>query len=236
MNRSAFIAIFAGTLLATARCPGGLVTYTNQADWLAAVDASTLQGVDFNGFGADVRFVDSPVDAGPFTLKANKSIGSPLEPNRIDVSPFFPSSTVVDDTPYAYILVEGDNQLTVTMTFDNPVIAFGADFKLETIGESLDLMLNGPAGSPVVEVPDADGFFGFVFDSSNLVDSIVFQARRSNGTDGGEGFGLDNVVLATEAAAVPEPPTFTLAVLALIVFPMGMTSRLAGLRVRENGV
>ncbi|MEZ6062039.1 MAG: PEP-CTERM sorting domain-containing protein [Planctomycetaceae bacterium] len=194
----------------TGSTPADVITFTSRSAWLAAVDQTTMQTADFEEFTEDVRFVPAPtgvgsVDAGPFSLAANKILGTSeiLLPNRVDVAPF--RGSIDQTTNNAYVFVERDSNLEVTLTFDSPVFAFGADFDRVNgaPGERLDLVLTG-AGSPILQAPDDDTFFGFVSDGG-LVSQLVFQARTANGTQSGTGFGLDNASVAFSASAVPEP-------------------------------
>lgn len=104
------------TCLLAAPANSDVISYQDRGQFLSAIDVPTSQIVDFNSFTADVRFVPTvgPLDVGPFSLSANKILSSAeiLEPNKVDVFPFFPSQNI-DNTPYAYILVERDNNLTV---------------------------------------------------------------------------------------------------------------------------
>ena len=196
-------------ILSSPIASAAVITYTDRSQFLAAIDLGTAVEADFNEFTSDVRFVPStgPVDAGPFSLLANKILGSAenLEPNKVDVLPFFPNVNV-DGTPHAYVLVERDSNLEVTVTFDNPVAAFGAEYNRvdNSPGESLDLILSFQGGgTQTIGAPDPDSFFGFVSDSA-LVTQFVYQARTANGTQGGTGFGLDNTISGFNLTPVPE--------------------------------
>ena len=225
MGRHALVFCVAAAVFSnTVWCDGGVITLTDRQQWLAAVDQSTIQTADFEGFTQDVRFVPSPhgvgsVDAGPFSLSANKiqSSSESLLPNRVDAAPH--TGSIGSGSNYAYVFVERDGNLEVTVAFDSPVLAFGAEFNRVdgAPGESLDLVLTG-SGSPTLQAPDPDSFFGFVSDGG-LVSQFIFRARTANGGVSGTGVGIDDALVAFAAAAVPEPST----VLLLLGLCMGCT-------------
>ncbi|MEZ6134574.1 MAG: PEP-CTERM sorting domain-containing protein [Pirellulaceae bacterium] len=194
-----------------------VIVFNDRQLWLAAVDQTTMLTADFEDFTQDVRFVPAPtgvgtVDAGPFSLSANRILSSSetLLPNRVDVAPYFGFNDA--NSNYAYILVEGDNNLRVTLTFDTPVLAFGADFDRVDggPGESMDWHLNG-SGSPILQVRDDDGFFGFI-STGGLVNGFEFRARFANGGNGGTGTGMDNALVAFGLTSVPEPSSALLVI------------------------
>jgi hypothetical protein len=167
----------------------GLITYVDRQQWEAAVDQSTMETADFESFTGDVRFVPAPqgvgsVDAGPFSLSANKIVSSSehLLPNRVDVAPYSGFNNSASN--YAYLFVEGDNNLQITLTFDNPVLAFGADFDRVDggPGESLDLRAITSNGSTTLQAPDPDSFFGFCvrwrLGKSNCIPGTYRQRTR----------------------------------------------------------
>jgi hypothetical protein len=199
---------FVVSCLAVAPLHAAVSVYTDAAGWNAAVAGvgGTVYSEDFQGFATDASFQTSPVAGSFFSLVQS---GQDDFRNLIDVPPLFyednsGTSHASMFTDYGYVTVE--------MSFSQPLFAWGADFYGAASGEMVDLaLLSGGDPLGTLSVLAGDSFFGFVLSGPGLaLDQIVFQSRIS--LDGGEGFGLDNVVGAP-AAVIPAPAAILLGAL-----------------------
>jgi len=194
-----------------------ITPFTDFQEWLAAsVQVGTVRGEFFDEFTSDQSFavppnsnsvLGPPVDVGPFFLQA---FGRPtaLSDNKIDTVPF-EGPFDINFTPYAFMLVEQgptiDTSVRVIMAFNQPVLAWGADFRRAGGPDKVALLLfPGDPNATFVEVavPDVSvpSFFGFVSDTPISVIHFTEELPR-----GGNVFGVDDVFFA-----VPEEgSTFT---------------------------
>ncbi|MEM8784077.1 MAG: hypothetical protein AAGE65_14650 [Planctomycetota bacterium] len=212
--RSGLSGVFVGaTLLATAAGPAqaDVSVFLSSPRWEFALPENTSELVTFDEFTSDVAFEDAPLDVGPFTLRTD--VAEPFDTgisNRIDAAPFADDSinngVPVNGTPYARVGVNNDlfdrGDTTVSIVFDEPILAWGADFTAAATRELLDLALFTDPNEPPVLVPVTvnAGFFGFVLDATDAgVTEVQFRSRLT--LDGTEFFGLDNV----RFASIPEP-------------------------------
>ena len=165
----------------------------------------------FSEFTQDTYFQTVPVTAGPFTLEqvGHDPIFGDFR-NFIDVPPleFTDNSGVTNAAMYTKFGIN-----TVDMTFSNPVIGWGANFFGAETGELENLVLMAPGGGVIDTIPVTvdTGFFGFVTNPTQPVGQIIFESRIDNPDPTvGQGFGLENVVGAYNAASVPEPASILL--------------------------
>jgi len=165
-----------------------IAVYTDRTAWEAATGGPEWE-VDFEGYADDTPFRTTPVDAGPFSLLQT---GSAIYWNEIKAAGHAAIYTNFGDT-------------TVAMTFDEPLLAWGADFSNVNAGEKVNLELVG-GGNVTIEVePDVE-FFGFEAPSGEtLVSKITFVSRTEIAGSAGEIFILDNV-----AGVTPEPATLVM--------------------------
>ncbi len=123
------ITVFLALVSSTIAAP---VTFTNQASYLAAIGGSADITENFNSFTNDTSFQNGTLDVGPLSLTSSGTKHNRL--NKIDVGPGsnfeFYNTTNTDETPHAGIYLDsrGDTVTFATLTFDNPITAFGASF------------------------------------------------------------------------------------------------------------
>jgi len=182
-----------------------IVTYTNLASWSAAAGPSTVEDfsssavgfstanygpVAFNGFSI------SALSNGDNVGIANGAIGgfSTTPPAPFDGQNFFGWGDGGN----------GNEGATTTLTFTQPVFAFGFDWFNTDSTDRYQITLS-PSGQTFVSPPfdfTSQGFFGVVSDTP--IDSATISTLEFGGYVDTEGF--DNV----RVAAVPEPTTWAL--------------------------
>jgi hypothetical protein len=179
---------------------GSVVTFNDRSSWNSAVGGTPGFLVDFEDFSADAIFGLAPVDAGPLTLA--QSSGIPNFFTRVDVPPYFafiaagnsPNGSTFAMSVLGNSSVVGDNK--VEITFDEPQIAFGADFKNNPNQSGNDfaanqLVLDTPSGPITTSIDTTDGFFGFI--APERFSKVTFQLNPS-AEESSTSFGMDNVV------------------------------------------
>jgi hypothetical protein len=133
----------------------------------------------------------------------------------------------VNGTRFAAVDLVGG--ATFTLTFGNPVQAFGASFVgLANGGRTEIVRLLNTNGNVIdsfqIEGATDDGFskdfFGFTSDAPFAAISINHVSRATNDV-----FGMDNLIVSTEVAAVPEPATWGLMVLGFGMMAASMRYR-----------
>jgi hypothetical protein len=169
-----------------------VTTFTDRAFWEAEIGGSPDYLVDFNEMSVDTFFLDTPFDAGPFSLTANME-----GEDYIDTAPFHPNFAI-DGTPHVHASLgpAGSGEL-VEMDMEVGVWAWGADFSEIDYG-GMEMVLTTDVGTETISGPDQNGFFGLIMSSSETLLKIEFV-----GLGTGEDFGMDNV-------ALPEPTTLSL--------------------------
>jgi hypothetical protein len=179
--------------------------FTDRAAWNTAVSGNPIFFEDFSNFTTDTRF-GNPVDVGSFTIAES---GNPAtNANRIDALPLSALPFNIDGTNYAVVFTNF-GATTIDLTYDIPVLAWGADFSNANDGggEGVNLELVRNTGDVFNTIPVTvnNGFFGFVTDPVENISRITFVSRNDLTTTPtlGEVFGLDNV----SATPVPEPLT-----------------------------
>lgn len=182
-----------------------VVTYTNLASWSAAAGSSTLE--DFSGatvgtstanYGptAFTGFTLSSISNGDEVGIANGAIGGGSTPPV----PFNGQNF------FGWGNGDGNDGPTTTLTFTQPVFAFGFDWFNTDTTDRYQITLN-PSGQNFVSPPfdfNSQGFFGIVSDTP--IDSVTISTLEFGGFVDTEGF--DNVRVAL--AAVPEPTTWAM--------------------------
>ena len=161
-------------------------TFTNRADWQTAAGTPDWT-VDFGGFASDTSFTTSPVDLGSFSIS---------QVGVMDFHNVIKASGVAD-------VYTNFGAITVDITFDTPVYAWGADFS-GLDGELLNIELFGGINT-TIEVNQTTGFFGFTVPSSTPINKISLISRTEIAGLEGETFTMDNA-----AGVVPEPATMSL--------------------------
>ncbi|MEM7576938.1 MAG: hypothetical protein AAF328_05620 [Planctomycetota bacterium] len=186
-------------------------TFLSRAFWEFSLDGPPAELVTFNNYTTDVVFEDAPVDVGPFTFRTN--IGGPFSTgivNFIDAVPYATDSSnngvPINGSTYARLGVNNDisdrGDTTVSLLYDQPILAWAANFTAAANQEMVDLALFTNPGSPpiIVPLPISDGFFGVILNDADAgISEVQFRSRLTlNRT---EFFGMDNVRFVT----VPEP-------------------------------
>ena len=167
-----------------------VTTFDTRASFDSAVGST--QSENFNSFVTEEAFSTAPLDVGPFSLSFTGTPSTDSNRNIIDIPPVAFSAFNVDGTNVANVLTEiGDSLL---LTFDVPILAFGADFG----GFNNDFARTGIAFSnelltpPVT--PDSEvTFFGFRSD-------VPFSGIEFRAFDN-DSYGIDNVAFRS----IPEP-------------------------------
>lgn len=179
-----------------------LVTHSDRTAWNAAVGGGPDYTVDFNAIASDISYNDpDSYDAGPFTLSSTGTDVRVPEPlNYVDASPFRVNTFSIDGSTMASSRL-GANSTAITITFDEPISAFGGDFARISDSTPVTLTLNRVGGgTDDVMIPSIGAtpeFFGVVSDPTAAYSSLSFT---NNGVD--EFWLMDNL---SAVVAVPEP-------------------------------
>lgn len=215
MNRTLTGVVFAMAFAGAQAVP---VTYTNEANFLAAIGGAADVVEDFNSFLSDQSFRNTSFDVGPFTLSSSGSNQNAGTQNQVDTTPFsFGNFSNVNGTTHAHFFITTlSGGTTASIQFDSPLTAFGATFKELANDTNITFTTQSGAKTLTPGIGLGVGFFGFVLDPGETLTSLTFV----RGGGGGDGFGMDDVLLAT--TAVPEPGVLGLVLLGL-----------AGARVRR---
>ncbi len=190
------------SLLLSTTAHAGVMVFTDQAEWEAAVSGSYLTET-FDSL-PNTNFAQGINDAGLIEVEISND---PLM-NGLDngVSTGFQ----VNGTRFLVGNQGFDDDTSVTLRFRDPINAFAAHWNNTTTAANLSIMIAGETISFVDHLNGSgDGFLGFVSDTS--------FGRAAFGVDGerpgGEGFALDNLSIATP---VPEPHSLGLLALTLV--------------------
>ena len=178
-----------------------LATHSSRTSWEAALTGGSDYTVNFNSVAADSSYDGASVfDAGPFTLATvGDDVPSPFPFNLIDVTPFY-TPGVLNGTPAARNRI-GAGASAVTIGFDEPVHAFGGDFKsISGVTLTLSLLGGGTESLSIPAIGTTPSFFGFVSDPTSQYTSLSFT---NDGMD--EFWVMDDL---SAAQAVPEPSAF----------------------------
>ncbi len=188
-------------LLGASSASATSLSYTDLSAWQAAVGTATAVE-DFNSYTTDTW---APVDVGYFTITA---VGSYAGDNGIEAYDPNPDDIQVIGGSWdrnidgsSYYSGDVDNTI-VTISFHNPIFAFGWDYT--SLGSNDYLTVLGETFAfPFVGNPPANDFFGIVSDT-------LFTDITIGGSDGA--FGADNFRFDTapDSAPVPEPATMFL--------------------------
>ncbi len=199
----------------------GLIGYTSRPAWTVDVGAPSWTQ-DFESFVADTSFLSGPVVAGHLTLQ---QIGTGNFRNKIDVLPL--DFSVEGATTNVASMFTNFGITNVSMTFDSPIRAWGADFfSVDAEGVTLLLILSG-GGTLSIDVPQGSpgtsAFFGWRTTAGETVTLLSFRSRTDDGSQSaGEGFPLDNIAAVT---AVPEPGSGLISGAVLLLSGLYFTAR-----------
>lgn len=187
-----------------------VTTFNDRNDWLLAVNAVTIASpswlVDFDYITTDIDLSVNGTDFDDTNGQPQINIAvvnpSPNFPSFIDAAPFVFTNDLDFTTTFAFLFVEADDNISVTMSFkEDNTFAWGGDFE-NTIngGEGLELELTFVNGTTISDdfAPTAsDGFFGFTL-KSEFLEQIRFKAASVIPGQVGEGFSFDNVAGANK--------------------------------------
>ncbi len=171
---------------------GIISTYGSRSSFDTAVGPTTLE--TFNSL-SEITNVPVPggLDVGPFTIERTASFPAYINPTP--ASPFD-----VDGTTNFQTNTYADHDLT--LVFDAPITAFGADFAGFNDSElRTNILVDGLAVDVTLTKGNAVRFFGF--DTDTPFTTITFQGVQS------DAFAMDNVSFAA-VATVPEPSSLAL--------------------------
>jgi len=206
--------------LATSAFAGTITQYADRATFNTAVGPATVE--DFTNTN------HFPISTGALNSATNLP-GIGITPGLIQ--PGVTYSAPINDTSCLCFNIDSGAGYTggfldtlrlgagirpITITFDGPVRAFG--FDTSTLGgSSKNIVINFASGSPfVADLAIGSGFpfFGFESDSQDIL-SVVLQYN----SPGNFGAAFDNFTFTEVSglSGVPEPATFTLAGVALLL-------------------
>lgn len=198
-----------GTVLA------GPMTFTSPIDFLNTLGNPDDTLIDFNDYTADALFQNSTLDVGPlsFSSSGTEHIGL----NKIETRPVDLPLTAPNPTPYAalYLKTSTAGSTTVTLTFDEPIIGFGATFR--SLNRDTEISYTTSSGAETIVPGITNRFFGFILETGNFISSLMFSAPVENG------FGLDNILLSNAvfsspaAASVDAPNTLLVTLLSFML-------------------
>lgn len=181
--------------------------FTSEADYLTAIGGTGDISESFDAFTQDQSFRNTSLDVGPFTLSSFGEEQNAGTQNQIDASPFsFNDFADLNGTPFAHIFLSSDLGGTIaTFTFDTAITGFGAMFRELSANTILILETNTGTETINQDIGLDAAFFGFVLDMGQTATSITFMS--TDVADVGDGFGIDDVVLANvdPIAVVPLP-------------------------------
>ena len=202
----------------------GPLTFTSSIGFkntLGTIDHS----VNFNGYSGDVFFQDGALDVGPFTLSSTGSSHNSL--NKIEVSPFRFEFIAPSFTPFAalYLETSGSSTTTATLSFDAPIIGFGATFR--ELQRNTVISYTTATGPKSIVPGITNRFFGFILEPGEFISSLTFSAPVA------DGFGIDDILLGNAAVAaapalgVDEPDSLFLSLFAFLALAWALRSRRA---------
>ena len=194
--------------------------YEDRAQWEAANGTVTFTE-DFESFDVETSFLNTAVALNQMTLEASAGGGCNCEDiQKIALKEY--DDTDVNGSIQVTGATEFTSASTISLLFDNPVSAWGADFVGHNGAENLliDVLDLSGALLMTLDATSDRGFLGFVAGPGEQVGSLIFRSGVDV-ADLREGFGMDNV--AGVAISVPEPGT--LALFGIGLFGMGLARR-----------
>jgi hypothetical protein len=168
--------------------------YSDRTTFEAAAGAFAVES--FDSFLADTPFHTVPVAVGPFTISMT---GTPsTDYNFIDLAPPNTPETDVNGTTNMRVFTNsnpGAPSDDLVLTFDQPIVAFGADFRSLNDEITRTQVLVGPdtIALPISADSGLLTFFGFT--SATPFTTVIFQGLAN------DVYGIDNLTYSS----VPEP-------------------------------
>jgi hypothetical protein len=173
--------------------------FTDRPTWTAA--AAPNGSENFNSFATDTTFqnVSVPITNGTVIGQLGSN---GAQTNKIDAPPAeFANAYILDGT--SYLIGDLTAGQTMTITFNNPVTAWGGDFKgVADVPRTTHIDVFDAAnvlqGTVTMSSPTNTtlGFYGFTMTAGTTAKKLVL----SNGVASNDAFGLDNIQFS-----VPEP-------------------------------
>ncbi|MEQ9408505.1 MAG: PEP-CTERM sorting domain-containing protein [Fuerstiella sp.] len=177
--------------------------FTSESAFLTAIGGTADITENFNAFTTDQSFRNSSFDVGPFTLSSSGSDQNLNTQNTIDADPFaFGGFANVNNSTFAHFFLKG-GVTTASIAFDAPITAFGATFKELGSATTINFTTQSGAKTLAQSIGTGVAFFGFTLDPGETITGLTLSVPS-----GGDGFGMDNVLLAT--TGVPEPSSLAL--------------------------
>lgn len=220
------LGVFSATTLliasaSTNATAGIIATYTDRG--LFESDVTGLITETFDSFATDTTFHETSLDVGDFSLLSSGNNMDPVRRNKIDVPALEFGLFDLNGSAVANISV--DPGKFVLVTFEDAIMAFGADFAHFNDGMlRSQIIVNGEVLDPPLATATEKRFFGFTSDTP----FTVVKFRGVVGT-GGDGFGIDNISHSEECGVVPNlpvpEPTSLLSFAALMVVAGGVRRR-----------
>lgn len=201
--RSKFPLILGSLFLLTQPAWSLVYIFEDRAIWEADVGPMNFSE-NFNKRTVDEPFRTTPLTANGFTVR-QEGLDRGFR-NEVDVPPL----SYLPDSDSAYLslyvnYVQGDIPGTsVRFTFDEPTLAFGADFNNEINGEGvvMDVYNGGTLLASTVIGTSPDNFRGFLAQDGDAATSVVLRSFSYIEGIMGDGFSMDNI---SGASSVPEP-------------------------------
>jgi hypothetical protein len=187
---------------------GAIVVYTTLANWQAAVGPADI-AEDFSGFTVDTDFKPAAVAINGGTI-GQVGTNTAAFRNLIDVPPL--AFTDNNGTTHASSFTNFDEptfpKINVELVFTTPVSAYGWQTWGAASGEMVDVDVVDTGGTVLATIQLANGlgdFRGFNATAGEQIGKLVFRSRNLTLGQGGEGFGLDNLIGKTaEAGCYPD--------------------------------
>lgn len=185
-----------------------LVTYTDEASFLAALGSASVETLD--SLTSDIAPSGS-TDLGAFSISGNTTVDAP--------------TTLININGTTNLFINISYGGYMDFTFDTPIKAFGVTMvnsRLQLLNINFDRVGRGFTEYPAIDayhsqdpyVSDISfsGFLGFIWDTA--FNRVVFSSAAGCCSST---FAVDNITYATEVSApVPEPSTVALFSLGLL--------------------
>jgi hypothetical protein len=195
------LVVFLGLALSTAGSQAATTSYTDRTTWETAVGGSGWVTETFT-VGSDQQLVTNGIlnnVGGIINVKYTTT-----DESTDESSDFISTDGTLHLAWDNSAAIPDGETLTLELTFDNPITAFGADVKTLDLGPLSNLKLQVNGIGPLYDLPTGAanfvGFFGLISDTAFT--SLSFIDDGSAGTTQSRRFALDN---ASTVSAVPVP-------------------------------